>query len=196
MNHCQRDEVPEGLVWLARGLEVVPEDETELQQSFRRLLAGWSQQIHPLKQVLPVAYSSALSPNGKLLAEWLRTPADAVQLRAADTCKPLGKPIAQRSRPDHMIFSPDSKLFASACYDNSANRFSVQVWDVATGEPVGASMHLDRRTLKHLPQLAFSPDGNAPAHVSRPRPRRVWHSPVGSPHGQAGWRDATDKIHP
>src|SRR5262249_44543495 len=29
MNHCQRDEAAWGLLWLARGLEVVPEDEVE-----------------------------------------------------------------------------------------------------------------------------------------------------------------------
>jgi hypothetical protein len=40
MNHCRRDEVAEGLVWLARALEVVPEDEAEFQALVAALTLG------------------------------------------------------------------------------------------------------------------------------------------------------------
>ncbi|MBI1830459.1 MAG: hypothetical protein HYR84_03300 [Planctomycetes bacterium] len=54
MIRCERGEIGPGLLWLARGLEVAPEDAHDLKRSLRTLLGGWSAQLHPVKAVLPV----------------------------------------------------------------------------------------------------------------------------------------------
>jgi hypothetical protein len=137
MNHCQRDEVAQGLVWLAHGLEVVPEDEPELQLSFRRLLWGWTRHVQALKQILPIPsnFQIALSPDGKMLATGCDKPA-GVQLSDAVTGKPLGEPIPQPSTPAQVAFSPDGRTIMTAGSETYLTE-GVQPWDALTGRPLG-----------------------------------------------------------
>src|SRR5262249_10384127 len=52
MTELESGEVGTGLLWLVSGLEAAPEE--DLQRSFRLLLAGWGQSLHPLQRVFPV----------------------------------------------------------------------------------------------------------------------------------------------
>jgi WD40 repeat protein len=193
-NHFLRDEVAQGLLWLARGLEVVPEDETELRLSFRRLLAGWSPQVHPLQQILPIADAAnmevAVSPDGKLLAAaWNmgRDKPPRVQLSDMVTGKPVGKPIPHQGTPLHAKFSPDSMLLAIACHDEPTKICTVRFWDVATQQPVGAPMVLRKPAVAHrmVEQIAFSPDGKRLVTVDDPISQdfgvQLWDVPTGKP---------------
>jgi WD40 repeat protein len=195
MNYCHRDEVVQGLLWLARGLEVVPADESELQRSFRHLLAGWSQEISPLKQVFPSVGSWPPSPDGKVIAE--RNTTGAIQLRDAETFKPVGKPFVHAGRDFRMVFSPDSKILATAGYEKSAEGYTIQFWDVATQERVGLPIHLksSHPDKEHLYRVLFSPDSRRLITLHNHNRdefggARLWEVPTGKPVGdplQATW---------
>jgi WD40 repeat protein len=178
MNHCQRNEVAEGLVWLARGLEVVPEDEADLQLSFRRLLRSWSRHAHALQQILPIAsprLQISLSPDGKIFATGREKPA-GVQMWDAVTGKPLGEAIPQRRDPSRLTFSPDGTLLAIV--SDSASSFtrdvlaSVRFWDVATRKPVGEPI------LTRALRVDFSPTGKRLV-TFQGRNVRLWEVPQG-----------------
>src|SRR5262245_55993040 len=61
-NRLDRGELVPGVLWLARGLEVAPDDAVELRRSFRTLLGGWTRDVPSLKAVLRLdgAYMAAL----------------------------------------------------------------------------------------------------------------------------------------
>jgi WD40 repeat protein len=194
MNHCQRDEVTEGLLWLARGLEVVPDDETELRLSFRRLLAGWSQDLNQLKQMLPITNDGdvepALSPNGKVFATSYHYALDkppGIRLADAVTGKPLGQPIHPRGTPIHLAFSPDGTLLAIVCHNEVTKVGSVDFWDTFTQQPVGEPMLLSKATTARqvVQEIAFSPDGKRLVTLddwnSYDFGARLWEVPTGKP---------------
>ncbi len=176
MNHCERDSVAEGLLWLARGLDFVPEDESELRFSFRRLLSGWSNNLHRLKQHLPIACNNVadLSANAKMLAA-RRDDDPEVFLWDARTGKLQGKVNA----PEEMVlFSPDAKVLLAA--GDEIMRF----WNVATQESIGAVIRADRA----FSSIQFSRDGKRLLRVDSPNPDgsavRVWEVPTGKAVGK------------
>jgi WD40 repeat protein len=194
MNHCQRDEIAQGLVWLARGLELVPQDEAELQLSFRRLPRSWSRHLNALKQVLPIPSNLnlqiAVSPDGKMLATGQDKPA-GVQLWDAVTGKALGKPISLPGAPWHVAFSHTGDFLVIASYDESRERNAIRFWDVVSRRPFGEPILL-RETIgdsRLLDRLAFSPDGQrlvtfrAPGGRERVLGIRLWEVPTGKPIG-------------
>ena len=188
MNHCRRDEIAEGLVWLAHGLEVVPENESELQLSFRRLLRGWTRHLNVLKQVLPIpCYPTisganggeliALSPNGKVLVTARgRTPSPpaplprstggegrtgappSVQVWDVADGKPLGEPISLPGNPWHVALH--DKLLVVACYEEESQRSSIRFWDVATRQPMGQPVFMSRApgNKRYGDRIILSPD--------------------------------------
>jgi WD40 repeat protein len=191
MNHCRRDEVAAGLVWLARGLEVVSEDEAELQLAFRRLLRGWSRHLHVLKQVLPITgIPLARSPDGKVLATG-RVKPGGVQLWDAGTGKALGPPIALPGVPRYVAFNPQGKLLVIAWDEESPERSPIQFWDFATRRPIGEPINLPAVAQRgNEYPVALSPDGKRLFAVYQTRHAgrqvstlRFWEVPTGRPIG-------------
>jgi serine/threonine protein kinase/WD40 repeat protein len=173
-NWCERDDFARGLLWLARGLEVAPEDADDLQGPLRTLLGGWASKLRPLKAVLPhegVVLGALFSPDGKtVLTKMSATPRPpnferdgphtdfsgchmVLQLWDAATGKRIGLPISYNEEGQEgdvaaMAFSPDGKTILTATEEGTVRR-----WDAATGQPIGAP-------LRHLGHGAvFSPDG-------------------------------------
>jgi len=94
MNACKQDLVPEGLLWLARSLEVVPDDETEL----RLVLAPVAGQVGAGKSTPSNNHSADYtsfvpSPNRKVFAQnFYRGPNESmIHLCDLDTGKVRGK---------------------------------------------------------------------------------------------------------
>src|SRR5262249_6839962 len=46
---CEQEDAARGMLWLARGLEITPDEDADLQQVLRINLAGWRRQVHPLR---------------------------------------------------------------------------------------------------------------------------------------------------
>jgi WD40 repeat protein len=178
-DELERGAIGPGMLWLVRGLELAPDDEGELRQSLRLLLAGWSGQIHPLRSLFPVTGiwppQVAIHPKGKILA---RTGIKSAELWDAATGKRLGKALPHPDQVDHMKFSLDGKILATACQDGK-----VRLWDLATRKPVGKPMpHPGSLYLG----LDFSQDGKTLitiAHQMNPDGQKVylWEAATGKP---------------
>jgi WD40 repeat protein len=189
-NRLERGDISPGLLWLVRGLESLPADERDLRDSFRRLLAGWSRELHPLRDIIPVGrhYGTALalSPDGKVLA----TPSEnALCLWDTATGKPLGKPLPHPGQPLRVSFSPDSQRLVTGCRLTRPgaapqDSWEAQLWDVRAGERVGPP----QLGIDPLREALFSPDGKTLATLNEfynPRARvRLWDARTGKSLGE------------
>jgi len=81
-----------------------------------------------------------------------------------------------REEFEHAVFSPDGRVLAAACFDDS-----LEIWDVASGEGRVLDGHRGR-----VLDLAFSPDGALVASASADGTIRLW--PDDLPRGEAGLR--------
>ncbi len=72
------------------------------------------------------------------------------------------------------VFSPDGKTIATASQDKTA-----RLWDVATGQPIGAIMRHD----DHVDRVTFRPDGRLIATASLDKTVRFWDARSGQPIG-------------
>src|SRR5262249_17046959 len=150
-------EVAQGMLWLARGLKLAPEDDADLQRDIRTSLAVWQRQLHPLRAVIQDdrwVQSVALSRDGKHLATGC---VDGTG-RLWDVTKGLQvgpnmehqRGGAAASYSPVLCFSPDGKVLATGGDD----RF-VRLWQTDSGKRLPYE-------LKHKDSIdivAFNPDG-------------------------------------
>src|SRR5262249_49402550 len=123
---CEQGDAQRGVLWLARSLEILPGDSSDL----RRLnLSGWCRRLCSLTafQTLPGAVMPlGCDPGGKFL---LTGDADGnARLWEAATGKPIGQVPLQRGVVVS-AFSPDGKIVLSG--DDAG---SVGLWKTANGE--------------------------------------------------------------
>ena len=74
-------------------------------------------------------------------------------------------------------FSPEGGFILTTCVSRAADRYQVQVWDAATGQPVTRPL-VHPQTVCHE---TFSPDGRLVATGLRRRCARVWDAVTGKP---------------
>jgi WD40 repeat protein/tRNA A-37 threonylcarbamoyl transferase component Bud32 len=199
---CERGEMSQGLLWLARALEVAERSEaaTDLQRSIRANLAAWSRENRPLRQAFthdaghlaivrgkvagadraqpnsrPIdhAFSSlAFSPNGRLVTT---CSVKAVRLHDVMTGKPVGPPLKHGDLINSVSFSPDGKTLLTGSNDGMA-----RCWDVASGQLLGKPLALGQA----VRLVAYTPDGRIFVTVLRTS-AQLWDAatirPVGVP---------------
>ncbi|KZS80253.1 hypothetical protein B4U45_27990 [Mycobacterium persicum] len=120
--------------------------------------------------------SVAFSPDGtRIASDEVLVWGNRIRLWDSATGKPVGRPMTAKTvmsdpgllKPDmSMAFSPDGKRIASNMWDRT-----VRLWDVATGEPVGAPL---RGPTADVTSVAFSPDGNFLVSGSEDGTVRLW----------------------
>jgi serine/threonine protein kinase/WD40 repeat protein len=128
---CEEGKVGPGLLWLARSLEVAPEDAADLQRAIRINLGAWSQQVSHLRGMMPeqrywLSAEVDFSLDGRILL------LSGTSVRAWDTAtgQPLGPPLAMRP-PDAVVLGPDSKSGLVRSQDG------ISRFDLITGQAVG-----------------------------------------------------------
>jgi WD40 repeat protein/serine/threonine protein kinase/tetratricopeptide (TPR) repeat protein len=116
----------------------------------------------PLWQRWPFVGVNAFSPNGRFIATSSRDATAVGEARLWDvaTGRLIGSPLVHYNNVSALEFSPDSRLLASGCYDDT-----VQLWDTASGQRIGRIWPQPGIVVS----LAFSPDGKmlAVGHVVR-----------------------------
>ncbi len=172
---CQQGEYSGGLLWLARGLELVPDEADDLRESLGTLLGAWSNQLCPCRLVLshPNNVKAAdLSADGRRVAT---ASGDIVQVWDAITGQPIGPPLQHPARVHAVAFSPDGRLLLTGCDDHSA-----RLWQTATGRPVGRPL-VHRNRVEHV---AFSPEGKVALTGSLDGTARLWDAATGAALGK------------
>ncbi|HKI33847.1 MAG TPA: WD40 repeat domain-containing protein [Gemmataceae bacterium] len=176
---CEQGDVAQGLLWMARGLEVAPPDEDDLRRVLRLNLAGWHRRLNVLEALLPhrgALIKVAFSPDGKTAL----TASQDMTARLWDAAtgqsrgEPLhhGKPgpdLAPRQTLVTGVFSPDGKTILTGGSDNTA-----RLWDAATGRPRGEPLPSGLVTA-----VAFSPDGRTLLTGGFDQAIRLWDRDTG-----------------
>jgi WD40 repeat protein/serine/threonine protein kinase len=172
---CRQGQYAGGLLWLARGLDVVPDEDDELRESLGTLIGGWSTHLCPCRLVLehPAAVKSAdLSADGRLV---LTACGDTAQVWDAGTGRPIGPPLRHAARIHAVALSPDGRLLLTGGDDSVA-----RLWETATGRPVGPPL----AHAGHVEHVAFSPDGLVALTGAKDGTARLWDTATGTALGQ------------
>jgi WD40 repeat protein/serine/threonine protein kinase len=170
---CEQGDAARGLLWLAHGLKLAPEQAADLQRDIRLNLARWHRPVHPLKACLrheggvgPVAFSL----DGKVVA----TVGGDNTVRSWETAtgKPVGPPLKHDAKVLAVVFSSDGKSLVTASEDKTA-----RVWEVATGRLLGAAL----RHANPVSAVAFGPGGKLIATGTSDGTIRLWEAAIGKP---------------
>ena len=170
---CEGGETARGMLLLAEGLSVVPNEARELGRALRTNLAAWHNQLDPLLAIHdhggPIT-AVAFSPDGTLAA----TGSDVRNVRLWDGsgAEPLGEPIACTDAVRSLVFSPDSRVLAILCRDGK-----LQFWDVRRHQFCPAAFaHGDA-----VESMIYSRDGKMVAIEGADHALRFFSTEQGSP---------------
>jgi WD40 repeat protein/serine/threonine protein kinase len=172
---CQQGQYAAGLLWLTRGLELVPNEADDQRESFRTLLGGWSAHLCPCRLVLdhPEAVRAAdLSADGRLI---VTASGDTAQVWDAKTGQRVGPLLKQAGRIRAVALSRDGRLMLTGGEDNTA-----RLWETETGRAVGAPL-THRGRVEHV---AFSPDGKVAMTGATDGTARLWDTGTGAALGE------------
>jgi WD40 repeat protein/serine/threonine protein kinase len=156
---CEQRDVPLGVLWLTRALEIAPYKEPELARAIRANLALWERELCPLKGLLQHedgVSAVAWSPDGQTLLTggWEA----CGRLWRANMATVLGSPPYQEALIEHVGFSPNNRL----AFTLAGGR--VQVWDVTTdkraGRPIVSKGFISAAVFAHSSKEVVTGDSN------------------------------------
>jgi WD40 repeat protein/tRNA A-37 threonylcarbamoyl transferase component Bud32 len=173
LTFCDQDEAARGLLWLARGLEIAPDEEADLQQVLRTNLAAWWREVHSLRAAFPfpgavVAEVVVFSPDRRTVLTGTRK--GTARLWDVATGKLIGQPLVHKAEIRGAAFSPDGRVVIT-CGDDHAAR----LWEAATGRPRGEPM----RHADIVWTAVFSPNGKVVLTGSADKTARLWDAETG-----------------
>ncbi len=165
INQCEQGKVGAGMLWLARGLELAPDDAEDLQRTLRTNVAAWRPWVSPLRALLPhgdVVLAVAVGPDGRAAATG---GADGTaRLWDSSTGLPLGPPLTHEGEVRAVAFSPDGQMLATASGQ------AAYLWDIATGHRLASLPHEGR-----VNAVAFSPKGETLLTACADRGAHLWN---------------------
>jgi WD40 repeat protein len=169
---CAQGKADEGLLWLARALNDLPEDRSAADQEriIRMSLGGWSRRLHPLVGSVKAFERPRHFPTNR----FMETEEDDVfRLRELTTQAPIGPPL-RHTGYRFGAFSPDGKVFLSY------GGLTAQLWDTDRGQLVA-------KPLVHQSPVRgaeFGPDGTIVVTRSEDGTAQPWDAVSGQPLGQ------------
>jgi WD40 repeat protein/tetratricopeptide (TPR) repeat protein/serine/threonine protein kinase len=125
----QEGRVDHGMLWLAKSLLLVPDEDAALHDVVRANLAGWRTRLaYRTVPHGPYVSQPVLSPDGKSL--WTSPDHLHVQRWSVATGKPLGKPLrVDNAWSMSLAVSPDGKTLVTG------SQVGYQRWEAETGKP-------------------------------------------------------------
>jgi WD40 repeat protein len=148
---CERGDEDRGLLWLARALELAPEDEADLRHAILANLGAWRHRLPTLRMIFPHGsqiQAVDLSPDGRLA---LTAALDkAARLWEVATGRPVGEPMMHPDGLTVGLFSPDGRTVLTGCEN-------AHFWEVPTGRSLGPPLRHDDFPTAGV----FLPDGRA-----------------------------------
>src|SRR5262249_15257250 len=175
---CEED-VAQGMLWLARSVELAPKDDG-LQRAARMNLAAWRRQLHALGAYAEYGRPDhiAFGADGRVAVTvgWDRgTQKVEVRLWEAATGKPLGPPWKHPERIASLALSPDGKAVLLGAYDGTA-----PLWEAPPGRPRGPPLQHGKHPVICL---AVRSDGKALLTGTDSAESRLWDAVAGKPLG-------------
>lgn len=164
----EQGNVAAGQLWLARGLGMVPSDETTLAKVFRANLGSWQRRLIPLRHIFDQSGTltcATFSPNGKLICTGGTN--GTVQLWDAATGAAVGEPLRPGSGVEIVRFSPDGSLLAAVLADAS-----IALWNLSSAAPQAVGQL--RAHTKTIRGVSFAPDGKTLATASDDDTAILW----------------------
>src|SRR5439155_19354496 len=121
-----------GLLWLARALELAPDDADDLERVIRANLGAWRGRVNVLSAVLPQENGVSFvifSPDGKRILS--AGPEETRLWDAAD-----GRLISRLLTPDDEVLAAHFSADGSTILTRSRDK--IQKWPAATGQALGS----------------------------------------------------------
>jgi eukaryotic-like serine/threonine-protein kinase len=182
ISFCEQEQLGRGLLWLARGLELVPPEDVALEQSFRTLLGGWGRRLPTQRVILQFrasVESAAVSPDGQTVlvgcadgTAWIwQMDSEAVLSPKGELVlspvlgEPRPLPVGHRGPVRHVAFSPDGRTIVTGSRDGTIELRTTE------GKAVGQPLR-HQGPVRHL---LFSPDGKTLASASNDHTARLWN---------------------
>jgi WD40 repeat protein len=176
---CEED-VAQGMLWLARSVELAPKDDG-LQRAARMNLAAWRRQLHVLGVYAEYGRPDhiAFGADGRVAVTAgadIGTQKVEVRLWEAATGKPLGPPWKHPERLASLALSPDGKAVLLGTCNGTA-----RLWEAATGKSLSPPLQHGQFGITCL---AVSSDGKALLTEGLGAEFRLWGAVAGQPLGQ------------
>jgi len=174
---CEQHQEARGMLWLARSLQEVPEEDGPLKETIRANLSNWATNLHFLEASLAhqgEVTAVAFSPDGQTALTGSRD--KTARLWSVTTGEPLGSPLLHQGAVLAVAFSPDGRTVLTASEDKTA-----RLWSTAARQPLGEP--LKHQATIHV--VAFSPDGKTVLTGSDDKTARLWSAASGQPLGPA-----------
>ncbi len=181
---CEQGKVGEGLLWLARALQLLQTSANEspdLERVIRENLGGWRREFYPLELHLQHeggAAAVAISPDGSRFVTGCTD--NTARLWNATTGKPVATPLPHEHQIYAVAFGPDGRLVLTACSDGTA-----RVWNVETGDLIAKPV----RHQKTVWGVAFNGDGSRFVTGSFDWTAQVWNTETSERIGEPLWHD-------
>jgi eukaryotic-like serine/threonine-protein kinase len=150
---CEQGKVREGMLWLARTLELAPPGEVALRRVVLENLAAWRYRVHPLRNLFDNRHHVVVvdfSPDGSLLLTGCGD--GTARLWEAGTGRLIREFAGHQDHVHGLSFSPDGGRIATASWDGTA-----QIWELQTGDRIGPPFVFGSQV--HVAR--FSPDGTS-----------------------------------
>jgi eukaryotic-like serine/threonine-protein kinase len=167
---CEEGNPAAGMLWLARSLEMVPDEADDIDRTIRASLEAWSRRLPPLLMAFQhddEVLAAVFSPDGKTILTGSED--RTAQLWDAVTGRPIGRPLEHGGAVMAVAFSRDGKTILTASEDKT-----VRLWDAA-GRPLGQPM----RHPAAVRAAAFSPDGKTILTGCTDGVARLWNAAAG-----------------
>jgi serine/threonine protein kinase/WD40 repeat protein len=133
---CERGDVAQGLLWLARGLEMaVQQGDPGLERVARDNLAGWRDHLFCVRFRLPHASEcsgAVLGPDGRTV--WICSEQRTVAHWDLNTGQAVGAPLHHARPVTVLTGSADGRTLWTGT-GNAGGPGEIHCWDMATGQP-------------------------------------------------------------
>jgi eukaryotic-like serine/threonine-protein kinase len=161
-----------GLLWLVRGLELAPPEQSDLQSAIRTSLGSFQGEVPVVRAVYPhpgLVYAASRSPDGRVMAIGGLASSGSNSITALWDLgggKPIGPALEHRGRIHALRFSPDSSALMTVGWIDG-----VRLWEVATGKAL-TGPPAPPSGVNH--DGCFSPNGAIVATSARDGVVRLW----------------------
>ena len=130
---CLQDEVAHGLLWMARGLQLMPTGEAAAAQLITRRIGSWEPAL-PKRLLLVPHEKQVLAARFEPQGKWFVTASLDQTARIWDTTtgQPLSPPLQHSAAVNALDISPDGRRILTGSGDGT-----VRLWQAPEGIPIG-----------------------------------------------------------